>query len=90
MTNITDHCAILNTSRWEDSFGSDRYITVTKRVLSEEEMNSLTECIAEYNWEGVGHFGHGHLGRGHYGRDHFGCGYFGRGHLGRGHFGPLI
>ena len=53
MTNITDHCAILNTSRWEDSFGSDWYVTVTKRVLSEEEMNSLTECIAEYSWDDV-------------------------------------
>ena len=53
LTNITDHCAILNTSRWEDSFGSDRYVTVTKRVLSEEEMNSLTECIAEYSWDDV-------------------------------------
>ena len=53
MTNITDHCAILNTSRWEDSFGSDRYVTVTKRVLSEEKINSLTECIAEYSWDDV-------------------------------------
>ena len=53
MINITDHCAILNTSRWEDSFGSDRYLTVTKRVLSEEEMSSLTECIAEYSFDDV-------------------------------------
>ena len=44
---------MLNTSRWEDSFGCDRYVTVTKRVLSEEKINSLTECNAEYSWDDV-------------------------------------
>ena len=53
LTNITDHYAVFNSIWLESNSIDDGYVTITKRTMSDQSMNLLSECIAGHNWESI-------------------------------------